>query len=115
VCVATDDPEKRLLLASRKVTLAAKKFGITQGKAAQAWVQEAVKTGDTMSTPGLMEMQLRLFEECSVDDESGRCRALSEAIDALNAAVAERKASPPSEDDGCACSVIAHRPSCISI
>ena len=33
-----------------------------------------------------MEMQLALFDECKLDDESGRCKALSEAIDAMKVA-----------------------------
>ena len=77
MCVATSDEDKALLEASKKVTLVAKRFGIEQGKAAQKWVEAAVKSGDA-STDSLMQMQQALFEECSVDDDSGRCRALSE-------------------------------------
>ena len=89
-CVATTEEDKALLAASKKVTLVAKRFGIEQGKAAQTWVEEAIRSGDT-DTDKLMQMQLALFAECSVDDESGRCKALSEAIDSLTVAVADRK------------------------
>ena len=81
----------------RKVTLAAAKFGPTQGTAAQTWVQEAIEAGnlyDDFKSDTLMEMQLTLFAECSVDDESGKCKDLSEAIEALTVAVADRKKNP---------------------
>ena len=96
-CVAATDGEKAVIAASQKVTLAAKRFGPTQGKAAQAWVESAIKTGDA-SGSSLMQMQLTLFEECQVDDETGRCKDLSDAIDALTASVADRKATPKDEE-----------------
>lgn len=96
-CVAATAEEKALLAASKKVTLAAKKFGPTQGKVAQDWVEEAISAGGK-SGDELMAMQLALFEECSLDDESGRCKDLSEAIEALTSAVADRKANPRSDE-----------------
>jgi len=93
VCIATSKEEKALFAASKKVTLVAKSFGPTQGKAAQAWVEEALKSGDATADT-LVQMQLALFDECKLDDESGRCKALSSAVDALTAAVAERKNKP---------------------
>jgi len=96
-CVATTDEEKALLAASQQVTIVAKKFGPTQGKAAQTWVEEAIKEGSA-STDELMQMQLQLFSECKLDDESGRCKDLSDAIEVLTAAVAERKAKPRTDE-----------------
>lgn len=96
-CVASTEDEKAVIAASQKVTLAAKRFGPTQGKAAQAWVESAIKTGDA-SGSSLMQMQLQLFDECKVDDESGRCKDLSDAIEELTAAVAERRNAPKDEE-----------------
>mmetsp|Transcript_6219 Transcript_6219/g.17748 ORF Transcript_6219/g.17748 Transcript_6219/m.17748 type:complete len:274 (+) Transcript_6219:29-850(+) len=96
-CVAATEEEKTLLAASKKVTLAAKRFGVTQGKQAQAWVEQAVSAGDA-SASGLMEMQLTLFEECQLDDESGRCKALTEAIEALSSAVEVRRNAPKDKE-----------------
>lgn len=88
-CVASSSEDKALLAASQKVTLVAKRFGKEQGKAAQTWVEQAVKTGDA-SSDNLMQMQLALFEECKLDD-GGKCADLSAAIDALTSAVDARK------------------------
>mmetsp|Transcript_73983 Transcript_73983/g.123556 ORF Transcript_73983/g.123556 Transcript_73983/m.123556 type:complete len:346 (+) Transcript_73983:25-1062(+) len=96
-CVATTDEEKALVDASQKVTLTAKAFGVKQAKAAQLWVEEAIKAGDSDSDK-LMQMQLQLFEECKLDDESDRCKELSAAIEELTNAVAERKNSPRSAE-----------------
>ena len=85
-CIAKTPEEKALALASRKVTAVAKRFGSAQGKAAQAWVEKAVAE-KSVAGESLMEMQLALFDECSVDDESGRCKELSEAIDAMKDAL----------------------------
>lgn len=79
VAIAMTPEERKVLAASRKVTTIAQRFGAVQGQAAQKWVEKAVTNGET-SSEVLMEMQLALFDECSVDDESGRCKALSEAI-----------------------------------
>jgi len=73
--------------------MVAKTFGPTQGKMAQDWVEKAVKGGGA-SPASLMEMQLTLFEECQLEDDSaegGRCKELSEAIDDLTSAVEKRK------------------------
>ena len=78
--------------------LAAQQFGAMQGKAAQEWVEKAVKLGDAKAD-NLMEMQLQLFEECKLED-GGRCKELSEAVDALTSAVEGKKTTP--EGDGCA-------------
>jgi len=77
----------------------AARFGRAQGVAAQSWVEAAVESGDA-SSESLMQMQLALFDECKVDDDTGRCKALSEAIEALDAAVAERKNAPKKEAFG---------------
>ena len=77
--------------------MVATKFGPMQGKAAQAWVEGAIDGGEA-KTETLMEMQLALFDECKVDDESGRCKDLSDAIEALTAAVADRKANPRTDE-----------------
>mmetsp|Transcript_41665 Transcript_41665/g.134403 ORF Transcript_41665/g.134403 Transcript_41665/m.134403 type:complete len:147 (+) Transcript_41665:272-712(+) len=45
-----------------------------------------------------MEMQLTLFEECQLDDESGRCKALTEAIEALSSAVEVRRNAPKDKE-----------------
>ena len=82
-------------------------FGRAQGVAAQSWVEAAVESGDA-SSESLMQMQLALFDECKVDDDTGRCKALSEAIEALDAAVAERKNAPKKE--ACALSHIHPHP-----
>jgi len=99
--VATSPEEKTLLAASRRVTLAAQKFGPTQGKAAQKWVAESIEAGnlyEDFKTEALMEMQLTLFEECQLDDDSGKCKDLSDAIEELNAAVAVRKKKPKTDE-----------------
>jgi len=99
--VAKSPEEKALLSASRKVTLAAAKFGPTQGKAAQKWVADSIDAGnlyDDFKTDTLMEMQLTLFAECQLDDDTGKCKDLSEAIDALTSAVAERKNKPKTDE-----------------
>ena len=41
-----------------------------------------------------MEMQLTLFEECQLDGDSSKCKDLSDAIEELTAAVAERNPNP---------------------
>jgi len=89
------------------VTTVAKRFGPTQGKAAQSWVEEAIKAGDA-NGDSLMQMQLALFEECTLDDESGRCKDLSDAIAALTTAVEDRKTKP--KTDECAASPKFSRP-----
>lgn len=94
---AAHDCHAPFVLVRRKVTLAAKRFGVTQGKQAQAWVEQAVSAGDA-SASGLMEMQLTLFEECQLDDESGRCKALTEAIEALSSAVEVRRNAPKDKE-----------------
>lgn len=83
------------------MTTVAKRFGPTQGKAAQSWVEEAIKAGDA-NGDSLMQMQLTLFEECTLDDESGRCKELTDAIAALTTAVEDRKNKP--KTDECAAS-----------
>jgi hypothetical protein len=97
--VAVSEEEKTLLTASRKVTLVAKRFGDAQGKAAQAWVEEVVKKRDDADASALMEMQTALFEECTLDDETNRCKQLSEAIDTLTAAVEQRKMTQAAQMD----------------
>ena len=83
------------------MTLAASKFGPTQGKTAQKWVADSIEAGnlyDDFKTDTLMEMQLTLFAECQLDDDTGKCKDLSEAIDALTSAVAERKNKPKTDE-----------------
>ena len=85
----------------RKVTLAASKFGPTQGKTAQKWVADSIEAGnlyDDFKTDTLMEMQLTLFVECQLDDDTGKCKDLSEAIEALTTAVADRKNKPKTDE-----------------
>ena len=91
ILIAKTPEEKEVLATSQKVTKIASRFGKAQGLAAQEWVQRAVKDGNADSDE-LMRMQLTLFEECSVDDESGRCKALSDAIEAMKIAVDKREA-----------------------
>ena len=67
-CVAKTAEDKALLASSKKVVMIAKRFGVAQGKGAQAWVEQAVKGGDAR-TESLVNMQLALFEECTLDDE----------------------------------------------
>jgi hypothetical protein len=88
--VAKSEEDKQLLAASKKVVLIAKRFGVAQGKGAQAWIEQAVKGGDAR-TESLVNMQLALFEECSLDDESGKCKQLTEAMEAMTQAVEKRK------------------------
>ena len=95
-CIATSDVDKELLAASQKVTMIAKRFGKEQGAAAQKWVEQAVKSGDAR-TDSLIQMQQGLFDECKLDD-GGKCLELSDAIEALTAAVDTRKKEPT---DGC--------------
>ena len=45
-----------------------------------------------------MEMQLTLFAECQLDDDTGKCKDLSEAIEALTTAVADRKNKPKTDE-----------------
>merc|ERR1719272_110882 len=90
VMVAKTTEDKALLASSKKVVLIAKRFGVAQGKGAQAWIEQAVKGGDAR-TETLVSMQLALFEECSLDDESGKCKQLTEAMEEMTAAVAKRK------------------------
>ena len=54
----------------RKVTLAASKFGSTQGKAAQKWVADSIEAGNLygdMKAETLMDMQLTLFATAVAD------------------------------------------------
>jgi len=95
ICIATTEGDKALLEASKKVTLVAKRFGDMQGKAAQTWVEQAIKGGDA-SASGLVEMQLALFEDCKLDD-GGRCKDLTDAVAALTAAVEDKKSKPKTE------------------
>jgi len=90
IMVAKSEEDKQLLAASKKVVLIAKRFGVAQGKGAQAWIEQAVKGGDAR-TESLINMQLALFEECSLDDESGKCKQLTEAMAEMTEAVAKRK------------------------
>jgi len=89
-CVAKSAEDKALLTTSRKVVTIAKSFGAAEGKAAQAWVEQAVQGGDAR-TETLVAMQLALFEECSVDDKSGKCQQLTAAMEAMKDAVQARK------------------------
>jgi len=91
-CIAKTPEEKALLQASKKVVMVAKRFGVAQGKGAQAWVEQAVKGGDAR-TESLISMQLALFDECSLDDKSGRCKDLTAAMDAMVSAVEKRSSS----------------------
>ena len=54
------------------------------------------------ATPADRRSTLTLFEECKLDDESGRCKELSDAIAALTTAVEDRKNKP--KTDECAAS-----------
>jgi len=90
--VAKTPEEKALLATSKKVVMIAKRFGVAQGKGAQAWVEQAVKGGDAR-TESLVNMQLALFEECSLDDESGKCKQLTAAMEEMVTAVEKRSSS----------------------
>lgn len=90
--VAKTAEDKALLAASKKVVTVAKRFGVAQGKGAQSWVEQAVKGGDAR-TESLVSMQLALFEECSLDDESGRCKQLTAAMEEMVSAVEKRSGS----------------------
>ena len=92
VMVAKTEEDKALLASSKKVVMIAKRFGVAQGKGAQAWVEQAVKGGDAR-TESLVNMQLALFEECSIDDESGKCKQLTAAMEDMVSAVAKRSSS----------------------
>jgi len=87
--VAKSTEDKVLLASSKKVVMIAKRFGTTQGRGAQEWVEQAVKGGDAR-TESLISMQLALFEECSVDDTSGKCKDLTAAMEAMVSAVEKR-------------------------
>ena len=91
LCVVSTE-DKQLLAASKKVTMIAKRFGKDQGKAAQSWVEAAISAGDANSAT-LMEQQLMLFEECKLDN-GGKCKELSDALEALTSAVEKRKKDP---------------------
>jgi len=97
--IAKSQEERALLAASKNVMQIARKFGYTQGVAAQDWVEASIKS-KTANTDKLMQMQLTLFDECSVDDESGRCQALSEAIDAMKGAVVAKAAAAETSKKG---------------
>ena len=71
--------------AARRVQKAASKFGKTQGKLANDWVEEALNGGASKGDT-LMAKSLVLFEECVIDDEDGgaKCKAsLHEALATL--------------------------------
>ena len=93
VMVAKSAEDKALLASSKKVVMIAKRFGVAQGKGAQAWVEQAVKGGDA-GTESLVNMQLALFEECALDDDSGKCKQLTAAMEEMVTAVEKRSSSP---------------------
>mmetsp|Transcript_18113 Transcript_18113/g.36877 ORF Transcript_18113/g.36877 Transcript_18113/m.36877 type:complete len:265 (-) Transcript_18113:208-1002(-) len=90
--VAKTPEEKELLRSSKQVTMIAKRFGVAQGKAAQAWVEMAIQGGDAR-TESLVGMQLALFEECSLDDKSDKCKQLTAAMEDMITAVEKRSSS----------------------
>ena len=91
-CIAKSEEDKALLATSKKVVMVAKRFGVAQGKAAQSWIEQAVKGGDAR-TESLISMQIALFEECSIDDESGKCKQLTAAMEDMVSAVEKRSSS----------------------
>jgi hypothetical protein len=95
-CVASAEDEA-LLVASNKVVTIARRFGRAQGQGAQEWVEQAVKGGDARAE-SLTSMQIALFEECSLDDESGECRELSVAMQDMVSAVEKRSQTSFYED-----------------
>jgi hypothetical protein len=78
--------------AAKKVTAAAKKFGVTQGKVAQLWVEEALR-GGRASADNLMEIEMVLFDECRLED-GAKCTQLESGMEELLAAVEAKQSKP---------------------
>jgi len=91
-CVATSNEDKAVLAAAKKVMRSAAKFGVTQGKVAQLWVEEAMRGGNP-NPAALTEVELVLFEECKLED-GGKCAELSTGMEELLSAVEEKRAKP---------------------
>ena len=72
VACAGADPEVAIKEAAARVVKAATRFGGAQGEAAAAWVEDATSGGAVISE--LIEQQLALFDECMLDDDSGKCK-----------------------------------------
>merc|ERR1719162_469791 len=81
VACAGADPEVAIKEAAARVVKAATRFGGAQGEAAAAWVEDATSGGAEISE--LIEQQLVLFDECMLDDDSGKCKELDAALNAL--------------------------------
>jgi len=81
--------------AARRVQKAASKFGKTQGKLANDWVEEALNGGASKGDT-LMAKSLVLFEECVIDDEDGgaKCKELDTAITQLAKVLDDRGNRP---------------------
>ena len=78
-------------LAVKKV---AARFGVTQRKAAEAWVEAAV--GEGCPTTSLLEEQLQLFNECLLEDEGNKCKELDAALTEFDKALVS---SPKSQQN----------------
>jgi hypothetical protein len=84
--------DKSILDAATTVISAARKFGTTQAKMSKEWIDRALAGANTQEQ--LMEMQLALFEECSIDHhESGACAELEAALDELTELAVARQAA----------------------
>merc|ERR1719421_2715184 len=80
--------------ASRVVLNAAEAFGPKQRAAAEAWVEDAMTTGDGAKDPSeLLQAQLTLFDECLIDDDGGKCKELDAALGSLEMKLKMGKAS----------------------
>ena len=79
-------------LAVKKV---ASRFGVTQRKAAEAWVEAAV--GEGCPTTSLLEEQLQLFNECLLEDEGNKCKELDAALTEFDKALASSPKSKKNE------------------
>ena len=83
VLAAATDADK----AAAKVKAAAAKFGKVQSDAAKAWVDSVMASDEGCPTEDLLSSQLILFEECTLDDEGGKCKELDGALSAFEEAL----------------------------
>jgi len=73
--------------AAAAVKKAATKFGKVQADATQAWLDAVIASDEGCPTTDLLSEQIVLFEECTVNDEGGKCKELDAALTAFEAAV----------------------------
>jgi hypothetical protein len=81
--MAQPDVTRRADASSERVIDAARKFGLAQAGAAEAWVQLAkvyAVAGKVPSGEALLQQEVGLFTDCLLDGDAEKCKELDSAL-----------------------------------